>query len=335
MPVVSYLKAGLLGALLCVITGCDSSSSVSGDSQYSGRTMGTTWSIKAVGECSLEQKAIDDRLVAINQIASTYIEDSELSVLNRVSRPGLETKISDELAEIISLAIEIDTGSGGAFDVTVGPVVNLWGFGPEFRSTPPSEYEISKALALVGSDAISLSNGVIQYEKQRAIDLSAIAKGWGVDQLGAMLDQAGCKNYLAEIGGELLAKGSNNKGKPWRLAVEKPTQAGRQAMQLIAVTDAAVATSGDYRNYYEFDGKRYSHTINPKTGKPVDHQVASVTVVASTSAQADAWATALNVTGVEKGLQLAEQEGLAVMFIEYEGETLKITANNAFKALMR
>jgi len=335
MLIGSYLKAGLLGALLFVIAGCDYAPPPAAESLYSGKTMGTTWSIKVVGHCSLKQQQFDDRLIAINQVASTYLEDSELSLLNANADARVEALISEDLAEIISISQRISRVSDGAFDVTVGPVVNLWGFGPSFRATPPDAEQIEHALQWVGDEAVKLDGQNLSYDSRRLIDLSAVAKGWAVDQLGLMLEEANCDNYLAEIGGELLAKGLNSKQKPWRLAVEKPTQGGREAMQVIAVVDSAVATSGDYRNYYEFEGKRYSHTIDPATGMPIEHQVASVTVVAPTAAEADAWATAFNVMGVEKGLQLANEEGLAVMFIEYNGDKLKVTSNDAFEALKR
>ena len=327
------LKTGLLGALLLVLLGCDSQPKAAPETLFQGQTMGTTWSVKSVGQCSATQQMFDQRLIDINLTASTYIADSEISQLNRASEQVVP--LSDDLATLIKLSLQVANNTDGRFDITVGNLVNLWGFGPDIRSTPPQRQTISQALRQVGYQALVLDGNQLRFDAKRTIDLSAIAKGWGVDQLGQILSNQGCANYLAEIGGELLAKGVNKHGQPWRVAVERPEIQGQSAMQVIQLDNQAVATSGDYRNFYKYEGKRYSHTIDPTTGYPVTHQVASVTVVATTSALADAYATALNVMGPQEGMQVARAQNLAVMFIEYEGESLKITANEAFKGLMR
>ncbi len=327
------IVTGLFVALFCVLAGCNQQSVSS--HTYSGKTMGTTWSVKTVGECVVTQDQLEQRLIDVNQVASTYIADSELSVLNRNAAAGQTISISSALSAIIEESLYVFDVSDGAFDVTVGRLVRLWGFGPDFRSKPPSKEDTDAALLNVGSAAINVQPTAITYTSAREIDLSAIAKGWGVDQLGELLESHGCVNYLAEIGGELLAKGTNDRGEFWAIAVEKPQRQGQQAIQILQLDNKAVATSGDYRNFYEYEGKRYSHTIDPSTGMPVTHSLASVTVVANDATSADGFATALNVMGVERGMPVAKAEGLAVMFIEYEGDDLKVTTNAAFKALMR
>ena len=263
------------------------------------------------------QREIDAELQAVNQEMSTYIPDSELMRFNR-SEIGKAVSISTPLAEVVELSLDINGRSDGAFDITVGPLVNLWGFGPNPEPEQvPDDAEIARLQGLVGSDALDLQRNPDRLTRTRdvQIDLSAIAKGHGVDRIAELLQAQGVVHYLVEIGGELRARGHNPKGKPWRIGIESPNPDGRVVQKPIEVSDSAVATSGDYRNYYERDGVRYAHSIDPRTGRPLQHRLASVTVIADTCAEADGLATALNVMGAEAGLQLAEREGLAVFML--------------------
>jgi thiamine biosynthesis lipoprotein len=200
-------------------------------------------------------------------------------------------------------------------------LVNLWGFGPDKRQfQAPSQQDIAALLDQVGSEAIelrSLGEGLFQLRLKQAryIDLSAIAKGYAVDVLGDFLQQQGINRYLVEVGGEIIANGVKPQQQPWRIAIEAPNDDGRSVQIIIPLSNMGIATSGDYRNFFEQEGRRFSHTIDGRTGKPVEHSLASVSVLHKSVAMADAWATALTVLGAEQGLALAEKYNLAAYFI--------------------
>jgi len=287
-----------------------------------GQTMGTTYHITAIAgpevllaENVLQMK-VDKALEEINQVMSTYIVDSELSMLNKapVNEPVV---VSQGLFDVLSLSAKISQITGSAFDVTVGPLVNLWGFGPGKIEKSPDEQAIAEAMSRIGYQYLRLDANKRQVTKtvDVYIDLSAVAKGYGSDHLGELLQQTGFKDYMIEVGGEIAISGSNPDGRAWTIGVEQPTLQHSGAVMGVTTEKGGIATSGDYRNYYEVDGKRYSHTIDPSTGYPITHTLASVTVVAETAAEADALATAINVLGPEKGYDLAVKENLAVYFI--------------------
>ncbi len=318
-----------LGVLLLAACSAEESSW-----KLSGPTMGTRYHITVVAapaEVSRESlKAdIDAELVAVNQEMSTYIPDSELMRANDVA-VGDAVALSDNLALIVGLSKTIYQQSSGAFDVTVGPLVNLWGFGPDPEpETVPSDEEINKLRAQVGSDALTLSGNTLTKSRDVFIDLSAIAKGHGVDRVAELLESKGITNYLVEVGGELRTLGHNATGAPWRIGIERPS-AGQVVQKPIAVSGKSIATSGDYRNYYERDGKRFTHTIDPRTGYPVEHRLASVTVIADTCAEADGLATAINVMGAEAGLKLAEKDNLAVFMLVKTDDGFEEQSSTAF-----
>ncbi|TVZ39186.1 thiamine biosynthesis lipoprotein [Alteromonadaceae bacterium 2753L.S.0a.02] len=304
-----------------------------------GRTMGTTYHITAVAgvdvsvsETALQMK-VDKALEDVNQVMSTYIPDSELSMLNH-EPVGSPRVVSPQLFDILVLSRKISAFTEGVFDVTVGPVVNLWGFGPEeMKEKAPSEAQVQQALARVGYQHIVLDD-VHQQVTRGAdiyIDLSAIAKGYGADVIANLFRDEGIANYIIELGGELAISGTNPKGVPWRIGIEQPTLAQTGVMQAISIESGGIATSGDYRNYFEVDGQRYSHTINPFTGRPITHTLASITLVSRTAAEADALATALNVMGPQKGYDFAVTNGLAAYFIIREGESFITKASPEFE----
>ncbi len=297
--------------------------------KISGPTMGTEYHISWISQQSSQQalikekkdikQIIDAQLVSINKSMSTYDSASELSLLNQNHNHEWQT-ISADLYRVLMMSKQVNTQSIGAFDVTVGPLVNLWGFGPEASLDEVPEAEsIKRLLAEIGSEAISLRQRDESFEikliAERYIDLSAIAKGYAVDVLGRSLQQRGIKNYLVEVGGELIANGRKIADKPWRIAIEAPNDDGRSAQIIMPLLNMGIATSGDYRNYFEQDGKRFSHTIDGRTGYPVKHNLASVSVLHESVAMADAWATALTVMGAKTGLELAEKHELAAYFI--------------------
>lgn len=302
--------------------------------KLSGPTMGTGYHITVVqvpeGTRRPELKAaIDAELAAVNQEMSTYIPDSELMRFNKAP-VGQSVEVSQHLADVVGRALSIYRRSNGAFDVTVGPLVNLWGFGPNPEpENVPSDEQIAALQQVLGSDALSLDGRRLTKSRPVAIDLSAIAKGHGVDRVAALLESRGIRNYLVEVGGELRTSGVNPTGQPWRIGIERPS-AGQVVQKPIVVSGKAVATSGDYRNYYERDGKRYTHTMDPRTGRPVEHRLASVTVITETCAEADGLATALNVMGADAGLELAEKENLAVFMLVKTDDGFEERASAAF-----
>lgn len=314
-----YLKwpAALLLAVF-VLSGCQRTpqEKVIG---FDGLTMGTSYSLRwvdtepdRVNELRPQAEAL---LAEINQQMSTYIEDSELSRFNQAPA-GTRMQVSPALAEVVGEALRISDFSGGAFDVTVGPLVNLWGFGPDGRIIKAPSAEAVKAVrARTGYHKLTLEGTELSKKGDQYVDLSAIAKGYGVDRLAALLEQAGVKSYLVEIGGELRASGRKPDGQEWRIAIESPVAGERDVERVIAITDAGIATSGDYRNYFEENGQRFSHTIDPRSGAPIRHRLASVTVLRDRCMEADALATTLMVLGDQAGYDFAVEQGIAAFFI--------------------
>lgn len=306
--------------------------------------MGTSYSVKAV---RLPHEVATDRLQAdvdailrqVNDRMSTYDDDSELSRFNQ-SRSTDWVKVSTDLLTVVDEALRVSHLSGGAFDVTVGPLVDLWGFGPGPASGEiPTEDQIQAAATKVGYQRLHVRDSPPALRKDDPdlyVDLSAIAKGYGVDQVAAYLEGVGIQSYLVEIGGELRAKGEKGPQTPWRIGIEQPTPAERRVQEIILIRDGAVATSGDYRNFFEVGDQRFSHAIDPRTRRPVTHDLASVTVISASAMHADAMATALLVMGAEAGFQLAQRENLAAYFLVDNGEGFSERSTSAFqKWLMR
>lgn len=317
-----YARFSFLLVLLPLLT-CCTPAPKNRVMELRGATMGTFYSIQVVDlPPALEPTRLRDRIEAelelVNNLMSTYRDDSELSAFNR-SRTIDWFAVSPALAGLVKEALRTSEVSKGAFDVTVGPLVNLWGFGPGGGSdTLPADAEIVQAQARVGYRKLSVRSDPPALRKSEPtlyLDLSAIAKGYGVDRLAELLDATGVTDYLIEIGGELRGRGYNGQGLPWRIAVERPDPEGRAVHRILALRDGAMATSGDYRNFFEQDGKRYSHTIDSKTGHPVTHRLASVTVLAPRTARADALATAFLVLGPQAGFNLAESLETPALFI--------------------
>lgn len=303
-----------------------------------GELMGTTYSIQVVEVADANAIAAVTAAVTamqqVDQTMSTYKPDSELSRLNtNASTQWIEA--SPALAYVIDQAQAISRKSDGYFDITVGPLVNLWSFGPEHTPDAiPSVAAIAERRGQIGYQKLQVRMDSPAVRKQSGnlyLDLSAIAKGYAVDQAAAALERAGMRNYLVELGGEIRVKGHNAQKKPWRIAVEKPIAETRAVERLISLSDGAVATSGDYRNFFEIGGRRYSHEIDPKTGWPISNGVVSVTVLADNAMLADGWATALIVLGADRGLAVAEQEKLAVLFIVKSGDQYSERGSSFFQ----
>ncbi|QDV68878.1 Thiamine biosynthesis lipoprotein ApbE precursor [Rosistilla carotiformis] len=291
--------------------------------QVAGKTMGTRYEVKIASPpsdlASDWELLIDRELRRVNDQMSTYLSTSELSRFNR-SESLDWFEVSPETAMVVAAALQISEKTGGAFDVTVGPLVNLWSFGPQrHEKTLPSQAAIDEAASATGYQSLHVRTDPPALRKDKAalqVDLSSIAKGHGVDRIVDLLVGLGCDNVFVNIGGEIRAVGDKGKDRPWRAGVERPDEATTVLLFPVAVENEAIATSGDYRNFFEIDGKRYSHTIDPRTGRPVVHSMASVSVVAANCMLADAWATALNVLGPEEGPPIAVAESLDAYLLE-------------------
>lgn len=332
------LLAGLCISSLLVLAGCEQAPK---QFHLTGSTMGTYYSVKYLAEGELpDEKAIqaeiDARLELVNDQMSTYRKTSELSQFNQQTS-GEPFVVSADTAKVVSEAIRLNHLSGGALDVTVGPLVNLWGFGPEGRpDRVPTDEQIAERRAMTGIEHLSVDgNALIKTNPSLYVDLSSIAKGFGVDVVADYLASLGIHNFLVEIGGELQLKGVNGEGQPWRIAIEKPTAEQQTVQEIIAPGDMGIATSGDYRNYFEENGVRYSHTINPETAKPISHRLVSVTVLDKSCMTADGLSTAFMVMGPEKALTLANRENIPAFFIVKTDNGFEEIASNAFKPYLK
>jgi len=312
--------------------------------QLSGSTMGTTYTVKFVADPSgfgpqderAIGEAVTDSLAGINQGMSTYLKDSELSRFN-THPDDTPFRVSEHTFRVFELALQISELTGGAFDITVGPIVNAYGFGPEpRRAQAPTDSELAGLRRRVGYRLIEIDPDTQTIRKSRPdvyCDLSAIAKGYAVDRVAEILEERNIQDYMVEIGGEVRARGKNAECKPWQIGLEEPITDGRGIYRVIGLVDQSLATSGDYRNYYVRDGVRISHTIDPRTARPVTHRLASVTVIHEECAQADALATALMVLGPEQGYNLAESEGIAaLLLVRQEDGAITERATSAFIA---
>ncbi|KPA22484.1 Thiamine biosynthesis lipoprotein ApbE precursor [Shimia sp. SK013] len=293
------------------------------DILLSGQTMGTNYTVVAVDPANSVSKdalqtAINASLAKTDNQMSNWNAGSEISKIN-TARTSAPIAVSAEMAELLDGANAVHAATEGLFDLTVGPLIDVWGFGAKGKpGHMPSEADIASAMTKVGQgDALRLSDaGLQKLNPEAEMYLSAIGKGYGVDQIGQTLEQFGIENYMVEIGGDILTKGKNAEGMAWQIAIESPDALLRDVQKIVGVSNLGMATSGDYRNYFEEDGQRYSHIIDATTGRPVTHNTASVTVLAENAMLADAWATGLLAMGRERGMIVAEAHDLAVLFID-------------------
>ena len=290
--------------------------------ELSGLTMGTTYNVVAVDPShtltnAKVRAAIDSALSDVNRQMSNWDPASEISRFNAGT----------------------DMASEGRFDTTMGPLIELWGFGAPGARTRPDEAAIAAARQRSGHEnTLRVDNGSLRKTRADAqVYLAAIGKGFGADQVGRALEELGVRDYMIEIGGDLYASGKNPDGRPWQIGIETPDAGNRSVMEVIGVTGHGLASSGDYRNYFEEDGRRFSHVIDPATGYPIEHRTASATVLADNAMLADAWATAMLVLGRERGMEIAEAQNLAVMFVERDASVsdlrFETRASSRFTAL--
>jgi thiamine biosynthesis lipoprotein len=310
-----------------------------------GPTMGTSYRVRLVAPNSAAvnaknlQKDVESLLAEIDAQMSTYRDDSELSRFNRAPA-GEWFVVSSATAEVVAAAQEISQKSGGAIDVTVGPYLRLWHFGPKKSDAaraefePPSEASIQAAREFTGYEKLEVRNEPPALRKLSdglEVDLSSIAPGFAVDQIAALLGEHGIDSFIMELGGEIRASGKREDGKPWRVAIERPLVDRREMQMALALSNAAISTAGDYRKFFEHAGRRYSHIIDPSTGRPVEHALASVTVAADTCLVADGWDTALLVMGPQRGFDYAEQHGIAALFILRQDKQMITTMTSGWR----
>ena len=330
------LSVGVIGA-------CASTVDTTTLHTFQGPIMGTTFSVKMVergvdtGRIAALEAAVERTLTDIDQKMSTYRPDSEVTRFNRW-RTTEPFHVSPDTLAVFQHALEISRVTHGAFDVTVGPLIDVWGFGPGgSASTLPTDADLNQLRGRVGYRKLELdvtSSTIRKLDPTLECDLSALAKGYAVDRVAEMLGAEGVEGFLVEVGGEIRTHGRNEHGQVWRIGIQRPVDGQPAVHRLVALSDLALATSGDYRNYYEIDGRQVSHTIDPRTGRPVDHSLASVSVIERSCVRADAIATALSVVGPNEGYAIAVEENWAALLIVrdddgelYERETPAFAAH--------
>lgn len=295
--------------------------------EVSGATMGTTYTVRvdsderpfSDGELEARvQEVLDD----INARMSTYVETSEVSQVNAAS-PDATVNLSDDTYFVLQSAVFLAESSGGAFDPTVGALVNAWGFGPVNPTTAPSAFELETLRSHTGVEMLEMDRDTYSVRKvdlQARVDLSAIAKGYAADKVGDLLEENDLARYMVEVGGEVLVGEAKRDGTPWRIGIETPDVGAQHLQRTVPLTGHAMATSGNYRNFYVMDGRTVGHTIDPRDGQPVDHNGASVSVIHESCMMADGMATVLMVMGPEEGYAWAVANDIAAMFVVHDGE---------------
>lgn len=308
--------------------------------ELTGTTMGTIpYHIKYRSkEGKNYQPQIDSILVAFNQSLSTYIPDSEISRFNKGSVLKFELPF---FYPVLKSSKEVYEKTGGAFDPTIAPLVNAWGFGPD-KSRSPEQAKIDSLLKLVNFDSIYFDSvSVCKLQPGLMLDLSAIAKGYAVDVVANFLKSKYIENLLVEIGGEAICYGTNERGEVWTIGIDDPTSTGivqQRPKAIVKLDNRAIATSGNYRNFYEVNGQRFSHTLSPFTGYPVQHSLLSASVFAEDCMTADAFATGFMVLGIEESIKIIESDNSLDAFFIYSdpnGNLLTYTSEGIKESFLR
>lgn len=293
--------------------------------EFTGPSMGTTWSVKVVagpgGMNGDESRAIDDairdELARINQLMSTWDPQSELSRFNQSD--SLERfPVAPETFDVFRWSLELWEETGGALDPTIAPLIDAWGFGVDRTVPQPDEITVNRLRAATGMSLIELDDAGAWVRKRHPgvrCDFSALAPGYAADRIGAELERRGLKDFLVDVSGELVARGRNAEGLPWQVAVERPMAGGRSVARVVPVDNGAIATSGDYRNFREVDGQRLSHILDPRSGRPVHHTLASVTVLDHLAVRADGLSTAMMVMGPDEAMLFATRWNVPALFL--------------------
>lgn len=315
----------LVVLLIALLVGCDRAPQ---PVRLQGSVFGTGWSLTymPIDEGPTPAKVREALLSAfdtVNVSMNTYDPEATISRFNRL--PAAEPiEVDWDFTYVFNEARRITEWSDGAFDVTVAPLLKLWGFGPDGPTSFPTPEALQEAMSRVGLqhfDWQPRTRTLAKLTEGASLDFSSIAKGYGVDLGADALDELGIAHFMLEVGGEMQLRGQSPRGDAWRIAIERP-QVGGGVQAAISLTNTGVATSGDYRNYFEREGKRYSHLVDPRTGYPIEHDLVAATVVHPSTGIADAWATALCIMGTEDALAVAEERGLAVYLVRREGDEL-------------
>ncbi|WFE71848.1 FAD:protein FMN transferase [Halomonas sp. M1] len=334
----------LIASMLLALSACsETSRPLTPPVTLEGDIFGTFYQVTIAdsltkGQARTLKEGLEKELDYVDMAMSIYRSDSELIKFNNTP-VGEWFQLSEDLMHVLNVSQMVSAHSNGAFDVTIGGLVNLWSFGSENRPREAPERDIiEQRLSEVGYRHIELdiTNGHARRLQDVFVDLGGVAKGFGTDQVAAYLDEEGINNYLVNLGGDLTVKGYRDKNEqlPWRIGIEAPLDDRRQAQHIIPLLNTSVATSGDYRNYFEEDGVRYSHTIDPRSGKPIQHSLASVTVAHPENTVADAWATAMMVLGEKDGMELALSQNLAVLMLVREDTGWSSYASPAFEEIV-
>lgn len=341
--------AALFTALAAVLAGCAfAPASAPGGSRsretlLSGETMGSAWTAKIIGPLPMPpaqlQSGIQARFEAVNQALSTYRADSALSRFNADDR-GEWVAVDPELAAVMAYALSLADASNGAYDITVGPLVDLWGFGPDPATyRVPEADAIARARARVGWRKVVVDETRLMARKQPGVrvDLSSLGKGRGVDRAAEYLDALGVSNYLIDLSGKLRARGHNSAGGAWLVAVERPVADATSEVpgpepEVVSLRDDSIATAGDYRRFFESNGRHYSHIIDPRSGEPVSHATVSATSLGATCMEADAWATVFMVMPPVEALALANARHFKALLIERATPGFRLNFSAAWRA---
>ena len=339
---MTFFRAALLGACV-LLSGCDSATTPATPTATAtvldGKTMGTFWRVSVIGVDEAKAQAlrakVQAQLDADDRLLSTWKNDSALMRFNHAATTE-PWPVSEAMADIVTLSLRIGAKTHGAMDITVGPLVNLWGFGPDKQPvTTPDAQAIAAAKARTGLQHLQVINQSGRQFLQKDIpdlfvDLSTVGEGYAADHLARLMEQEGISRYLVSVGGALVSRGMNGEGKPWRVAIQKPTDRENAVQAIVDINGHGISTSGSYRNYYELDGQRFSHIIDPATGKPIQHKLVSVTVIAPRALHTDALDTGLMVMGTEKALYFANEHNLPILTITKTDQGFKTQYSRAF-----
>lgn len=329
------LRPVIAVSLLTALTGCWFSERVE---EFGGPTMGSTYTVKYVrskDSPSLEllKRETDAILAEVDQQMSTYRDDSAIEQFNQAPAGTCQAMPAGVL-ELVEAGRVLHEQSAGAFDLTLEPLLNLWGFGPKARAEKvPTAEQLAAARTQVGMQHLRREGEQLCKDVDVQVDFNSIAAGYAVDKIVQRFTELGVTSYMVEATGELKAAGKKPDGQPWRIGLEAPQDGQRVAQRVLAVDGYGISTSGDYRNYFEEDGQRYSHTLDPLTGAPITHTLAAVTVVDKSTLRADGLSTVLMVMGTERGLAFAERMGIAAFFVTREGDAFVTQTTQAFEQL--
>ena len=336
------LRYSLFLLLTVMLAGCDRASE-NAPLVLEGKTMGTSWRVSLAGVDAQRapelRRQIQAQLDADDRLLSTWKDDSALMQFNH-STSTAPWPVDAAMADIVTLSLRIGHKMQDAMDITVGPLVNLWGFGPDKQPVAtPDAAQIAAARARTGLQHLRVINAADSQWLQKDIpdlfvDLSTVGEGYAADHLAQLMARNGISRYLVSVGGALASRGMNAEGKPWRVAIQKPTDRENAVQAVVDINGHGISTSGSYRNYYELDGKRLSHVIDPATGRPITHKLVSATVIAPTALEADTWDTGFMVLGPEKAREVALAQGLAVYLISKEQDGFSVWMSPQFKSYL-